>query len=86
MSIPASKAAEAAKAAAAAAKVTAPGISPDLLAYMQQQEQIRKEERQERLEERAYLERMRKEDLDRAEHERHAQQKAHELQIQQLTQ
>ena len=70
-------------------------ISAELLAYMKIQErarkqeakrleQVRQEERQERLEERAYMENLRKQDLERMKQERHQQQKIHEEQIQLL--
>ena len=53
------------------------GVSPDFMAYIQMQERIRTEEK-------ATMERQRKEDIERAELDRHAQQKAHEVQIQML--
>ena len=68
------------------------GISPDFLAYIQMQDRIRAEEKQEanrlRAEEkqeaaelRAILEAQRKDDLERAEAERYAMNKAHENQL-----
>ena len=86
VNVPMSAAAEAAKnAAAAAAKVPA-GISPDFLMYMQMQEKKEARAEQLRLEDLARMEAARKEDRDRAEQNRYAQQKAHEAQIQMLTQ
>ena len=88
VNVPMSAAAEAAKnaaAAAAAAKVPA-GISPDFLMYMQMQEKKEARAEQIRLEDLARMEAARKEDRDRAEQNRYAQQKAHEAQIQMLTQ
>ena len=85
MSFTPSAAAQAAKVAAdAALKATPTGIDPGLLAYMQQQERIRQEERQERAEERAYMERNRKDDKELAEQERHAQNRSHQLQLEML--
>ena len=80
---------------AATANPVAIGISPDLLAYMQKQdqerkeerqwqEQLRKDERQDRMEERQHAEKVRKEDLDNLARERDAQFKVHEVQIQLL--
>ena len=85
VNVPMSAAAEAAKNAAAAAKVPA-GISPDFLMYMQMQEKKEARAEQIRLEDLARMEAARKEDRDRAEQNRYAQQKAHEAQIQMLTQ
>ena len=70
-------------------------ISPEFLAFMQMQERVRKEEREEaarlRAEEkeeaaqlRAILESQRKDDLERAEIERFAMNKAHETQLKML--
>ena len=53
------------------------GISPDFMAFIQMQERMR-------MEERAIMERQRKEDLERADLKRHHQQKAHEAQMQLL--
>ena len=53
------------------------GVSPDFMAYIQMQERIRQEEK-------VVMERQRKEDLECSELDRHAQQKAHEVQIQML--
>ena len=64
------------------------GMSPDFMAYIQLQERIRAEEKltmeKLRAEEKAVAERQRKEDLERADFDKHAQQKAHEVQIQML--
>ena len=54
-----------------------PGISPEFMALMQMQEQIRKAKM-------AVMEKHRKEDLEGADLERHHQQKAHEAQMQLL--
>ena len=68
--------------------VVPPGLSPEFLAFMQMQERLRREERAEERAEaekiRAVLENQRKDDLERAEAERFAQNKAHETQIKML--
>ena len=64
------------------------GVSPDFMAYIQLQERIRAEEKltmeKLRAEEKADMERQRREDQERADFDKHAQQKAHEVQIQML--
>ena len=57
------------------------GISPDFLLFMQMQERLRAEERKEAADLRAVLEAQRKDDLERAEQERYAMNKAHENQL-----
>ena len=57
------------------------GISPDFLAYIQMQDRLRAEEKKEAAELRAILEAQRKEDIERAEAERYAMNKAHENQL-----
>ena len=68
--------------------VVPPGLSPEFLAFMQMQERLRREERAEERAEaekiRAVLENQRKDDLERAEAERFAQNKPNETQIKML--
>ena len=85
--IPMSAAAEAAKKAAAdAAAATVPaGINPEFFMYMQRLEKMDARAEKICLEDLARMEATRKEDRERAEKDRYAQQKLHEKQIEAIT-